>query len=255
MRTNIAAAVLSIAIASGQELKPVATIPLQGETFHVQGIEVDGSRLWVTSVDTRGKRGLLFEYRLPEGQLVRSVEIQDGDRYHPGGLMADGDSLWIPVAEYKRDSTSVIQRRSKRTLKLQSQFPVKDHIGAIAATPKGTLVGANWDAKDLYKWDRNGKQHHKAENPSGLAIQDMKFVRGQLVCGGLQPNKSGAIVWIDLQSMKVIRQIALGRTDRNIAYTHEGMAIGANKLWLLPEDTPSRLFGFEANVFQTRAAP
>ena len=57
------------------------------------------------------ERGLLFEYKLPEGRPLRSIEIQDGDRFHPGGMMADGASLWIPVAEYKKESTAVIQKR------------------------------------------------------------------------------------------------------------------------------------------------
>ena len=42
------------------------TIPLVGETFHVQGIDVGGSRLWVTAVDRITKRGLLFEYKLQQ---------------------------------------------------------------------------------------------------------------------------------------------------------------------------------------------
>jgi hypothetical protein len=219
------------------------TIPLTGETFHVQGIDTNNSLLWVTSVDTKAKRGLLFEYKLPEGRLLRSVEIHDGIRYHPGGMMADGESLWIPVAEYKRDSTAVIQRRNKRTLALESQFLVNDHIGAIAVAPEG-LIGANWDARDLYVWDRTGKQIRKMANSSQVAFQDMKFDRGQLVGGGLRPDKSGEIVWMEWPSLKVVKRLPAGRTDRGIAYTHEGMAIRANKLWFLPEDGPSRLFGF-----------
>jgi hypothetical protein len=219
------------------------TIAIAGDTFHVQGIDVDGSRLWITSVDVKAKRGFLLEYKLPEGSLVRSVEIQDGVRFHPGGMMADGDSLWIPVAEYRKESTSTIQRRSKRTLELKSQFPVADHIGAIAITPDG-LVGANWDARSLYVWDRKGKQVRKVANSSQVALQDMKYNNGQLVGGGLKADKSGAIVWMAWPSLQVARVVPVGRTDRGVAYTHEGMAIRNNKLWVLPEDAPSRLFVF-----------
>ena len=219
------------------------TIAVAGETFHVQGIDVDGSRLWITSVDIKTKRGFLLEYKLPEGSLVRSVEIQDGLRFHPGGLMAQGDSLWIPVAEYKKESTSTIQLRSKRTLELQSQFHVEDHIGAIAVTPDG-IVGANWDARSLYVWDRKGKQIRKVPNPSQIALQDMKFDNGNIVGGGLRADKSGSIVWMDWPSLRVTKVVAVGRTDRGAAYTHEGMAIRDSKLWVLPEDAPSRLFVF-----------
>jgi hypothetical protein len=246
--TNATCVLLLVAGAAGQEpdsrLKLSQILPLQGDTAHVQGIDVEGSRLWVTSVDKERKRGLLFEYALPAGRLVRSVEIHDGIRYHPGGLMADEDSLWIPVAEYKKESSAVIQRRDKRTLALRSQFTISDHIGAVAVTPEG-LVGANWDARDFYVWDRNGKQLHKASNPTGIAFQDLKFVNGRLVGSGLKPDKSGAIVWMAWPSMKVEDRIDVGRTDHGVALTHEGMAIRDRRLWLLPEDAPSRLFVFE----------
>ena len=174
---------------------------------------------------------------------MRSVEIQDGDRFHPGGLMADGDSLWIPVAEYRKDSTATIQKRSKQNLALESQFRVHDHIGAVAVTPDG-IVGANWDARFLYVWDRNGRQIRKIANQSGVAFQDLKFDDGELVGSGLLEDKSGVIVWMHWPSLRVNRRVAVGRTDRGVAYTHEGMAIRKQTLWLLPEDSNSRLFIF-----------
>ena len=158
--------------------------------------------------------------------------------------MADGDSLWIPVAEYARESSAIIQQRSKNTLELKSQFHVPDHIGAIAVTPEG-LVGANWDARDLYVWDRTGRQIRKVPNPSEVAFQDMKFDRGKLVGSGLQRDKSGAMVWMNWPSLQIIRRVVVGQTDRGVAYTHEGMTIRDRKLWLLPEDGPSRLFVFQ----------
>ena len=165
--------VLLIAIAAGQDtvsrLRLSQTIPLLGETFHVQGIDVDGSRLWVTSVDRIAKRGLLFEYMLPEGRPVRSVEIQDGDRFHPGGMMADGDSLWIPVAEYRKESTATIQKRSKQNLALESQFRVQDHIGAVAVTPDG-IVGANWDARFALRLGSQWQADSKGRESFGCCV-------------------------------------------------------------------------------------
>ena len=229
---------------TAQTLKPSAVIPLLADTHHVQGIDVEASRLWATAVDKTKRRGLLFEFELPSGRLLRSVELQQGERYHPGGIMADADSLWMPVAEYKRESSAVIQRRSKSTLKLIYQFEVKDHIGAVAVTPHA-LWGANWDAKDFYVWDKQGKQISKQPNELGTACQDMKFTESILICSGLRPDKSGAIEWIHPQTSKRIRTLEFGQTDRGVAYTHEGMAIGGRKLYLLPEDSPSRLFIFD----------
>ena len=229
--------------ARADEPRPIQTIPLEGDTFHVQGIDLDDTRLWITSVDKEGKRGLLSEYRLATGQLLRSVEIQHGSRYHPGGFTADSDSLWIPIAEYKRDSSAIVQQRNKHTLQVTSQFEAPDHIGAIAVTPDA-IVGANWDARNFYVWDKKGKLLRKVANSSPIAIQDMKFVNGQLVGGGLDSYKSGVVVWMEWPSLKIIRTLSMGRTDRGVAYTHEGMAIRNGKLWLLPEDAPSRLFTF-----------
>jgi Family of unknown function (DUF6454) len=219
------------------------TVELAGDTHHVQGIEVDGLQLWVTSVERAEKRGFVSQYRLPEGQFLRSVEVQQGDRYHPGGICADGDSLWIPVAEYARNSTAIVQQRDKQTLQLESQFEVADHIGAVAVTPEG-LLGANWDARDFYLWDKQGRLLRKFANPYPVAIQDMKFIEGRLVVGGLLEDHSGVVDWLEWPSLKLARRIAAGNTDRGVAYTNEGMTIREGKLWLLPEDSHSRLFVF-----------
>ena len=216
---------------------------LDGKTFHVQGIDLDRDRLWVTSVDPVNRKGYLHLFSLPGGTLIRSVEIQDGARFHPGGISADEKSLWIPVAEYRRNSTSVIQRRDKHDLKLLSQFEVPDHIGCIAATPDA-LIGGNWDSRDFYIWDRSGGLTRKAANPTPAAYQDMKFIDGALVASGLLPGKSGAIDWLEFPSFKLLRRISAGSTDRGVPYTNEAMTIRDGRLYLLPEDGPSRLFIF-----------
>jgi hypothetical protein len=221
----------------------LATIPLEGETHHVQGIVVEPSRLLITSVDVSKKRGLLMEFELPSGRRLRSIEIQEGARYHPGGMSAFNGSLWIPVAEYRRSSTSVIQKRSRRTLELAAQFAVEDHIGCVAVD-REYVVGANWDAREIYFWDHAGKLLRKSDNPGSNAFQDMKLVDGKLVAGGLLQDKTGIIEWFDFPSLRPLRRLPVGRTNRHVAYTHEGMAILDGKLYLLPEDTPSRLYVF-----------
>jgi len=44
--------------------------------------------------------------------------------------------------------------------------------------------------------------------------------------------------------MHLVRRIATPRTDRQVSYSREGMAIRGAQLLLLPEDDPSRLFVF-----------
>jgi hypothetical protein len=220
------------------------TVALAGETHHVQGIEVEGSRLWVSSVDRKARRGLLLQYKIPEGTLVHSAQVQQGVRFHPGGISVEGDSIWVPVAEYVRNSTTTVQKRSKQSLELESEFEVADHIGAIAVVPEG-LLGANWDARDFYLWDKQGNQLRKFANPHPVAIQDMKFIAGRLVAGGLLLGEgTGVVDWLEWPSLKLTRRISTGKTDRGIAYTNEGMTVRDGKLWVLPEDAPSRLFVF-----------
>jgi hypothetical protein len=171
------------------------------------------------------------------------MEIQQGSRYHPGGISPDGDSLWIPVAEYVRNSTTTIQKRNKHTLQLEAEFEVADHIGSVAVVPEG-LLGANWDARDFYVWDKQGRLLRKFANPYPVAIQDMKFIAGRLVAGGLLADGSGVVDWLEWPSLKLARRISTRRTNRGVAYTNEGMTVHEGKLWLLPEDAPSRLFVF-----------
>src|SRR5712691_11405768 len=114
----------------------VRVLELKGVTYHVQGVDTDAKRLWVTSVDTPRRKGYLHEFSMMTGESLRVVEIQDAERFHPGGIASGAKSLWVPVAEYRAHSTSVIQRRSMRTLEIEFQFPVPDHIGCIAVTPE-----------------------------------------------------------------------------------------------------------------------
>jgi hypothetical protein len=121
---------------------------------------------------------------------------------------------------------------------------VEDHIGAIGVVEQ-ELVGANWDAREFYVWNKSGKLVRKLPNPSGVAIQDMKFANGKLIAGGLRPDRSGALIWLEWPSLRTARSVEAGRTDRGVAFTHEGLAVRGRMLYLLPEDGPSRLFAFE----------
>ena len=132
--------------ASQSDLTLVRTTDLRGDTHHVQGIDFDERHVWVTSVDKDQRKGYLQEFSMATDEHVRTFDVTEGDRFHPGGISADGESLWVPVAEYRRDSSSVVQKRNVRTLELEYKFDVADHIGCIAAAP-GVLIGANWDSR------------------------------------------------------------------------------------------------------------
>lgn len=239
---------LWLLLLAAQELPPpLQVIELKAELGHVQGIEVSENRLWVTDVDTKNKRGFLRMFALPEGTLLKTVDVTDGEHYHPGGIAGDATDLWIPVAEYRRESSAVVERRDKRTLELVASFPVKDHIGAVAVLSAGfggQLLGANWDARKIFLWNFDGKELQIRENPSGAAFQDWKFHGGTLIGGGIADGE-GVLDWIDWNQWKLKKRLKVGRTDRGVRFTQEGMAVRDGKLYLLPEDGRSRLFVFQ----------
>ena len=216
-------------------------IALQGPLHHVQGIDVEGEFLWVSSVDRQQKKGYLFKLNRHTGRIVNQVEVQEGEKYHPGGLTLDGDNIWLPVAEYRRNSTAVIQLRDKRTLRLLRQFEVNDHIGCIAAS-NNRLYGGNWDTRQIYEWNKDGKQLDQRANLTGTRYQDLKYIENRLIGGGLRAKGRGAIDFLDPKSLNLTRRIELETTDRGVVFTNEGMTLRAGRFYLLPEDDPSRLF-------------
>ena len=111
--------------------KLYSTVTVQADLHHVQGIDVDGGTLWVSSVDRKARKGYLSVVDLPTGRLMKQVEVQVGARIHPGGIMMEGDSIWIPVAEYDRDGPTTMQRRNKKTLAVEASFEVQDHIACM----------------------------------------------------------------------------------------------------------------------------
>jgi len=217
-------------------------IVLQAALDHVQGIDVEGDSLWVSSVDRKGKHGFLHLFDRSTGRLLAHVSVERGARYHPGGIARDGDAIWVPVAEYARASSALIQRRDKRTLALLSEFEVDDHIGCIAAGE--TLVGGNWDSRIFYEWSRDGRLLRQRPNPTPNAYQDLKRVGDALVGSGKLAAEQGAIDWLDPETLALRRRIVTGKTDRGVLFTNEGMTIRDGTLYLLPEDGPSRLFVF-----------
>src|SRR5215475_6216114 len=110
-----ATAIAQVASYSWSDWKLTRTIEIEAPTFHVQGIDFDADSFWITSVDSANRKGYLQEFDWKSGAQRRRVEIQDGDRFHPGGFASDATTLWIPVAEYKRQSSAILQRRNKRS--------------------------------------------------------------------------------------------------------------------------------------------
>ncbi|MEG9431885.1 DUF6454 family protein [Terriglobus sp. ADX1] len=216
---------------------------LQGTVFHVQGIDLDKEHIWVTSVDSNTHIGYLHQFNRKTGVFERQVDVTDGERYHPGGFSISGDSIWVPVAEYKPNSSATLLELDKKTLKVKRKISVADHIGCVAVT-KDSLIAGNWGSRKLYVLGMDGKVIRVIDTPSQNQYQDIKFVNGMLVGGGNLTKTTGALDWYEWPSMKPVRSLASGTTDRGRLYSAEGMTLKGNDLYLLPEDGPTRVFHF-----------
>jgi len=229
----------------------MGALELDGELFHVQGLELERRRIWVTSVDAANRRGYLHEFDRRSGKLLRRLELTDGARYHPGGISISGRSIWVPVAEYRPRSSAILIEIDADSLHVRRKIQVADHLGFVAASGD-TLVAGNWDSRLLHIFDLTKNAAPRiVPNPSPTRYQDMKFVDGQLVAGGSLTLWSGAVDWIDWPSMKVSRSLRAGAIGpirpigRGGPYTGEGMAIEGRDLYVVPEDGPSRMFHFK----------
>lgn len=229
----------------------IGSLQLDGELFHVQGLEIKEDTIWVTSVDNDNHRGYIHEFDRLTGKLRRRLELTDGARYHPGGISFSQGSIWVPVAEMRPDSTAVLVEIDAGSLKVRRRIHVADHLGCVAAMA-GKLVAGNWDSKLFYVFDLASDTPERiVPNATQTHYQDMKFVDGHLVAGGNLTWLSGAVDWIEWPSMKLKRTLQAGAVGpvrpfgRGGPYTGEGMAIDGRDLFVVPEDGPSRLFHFK----------
>lgn len=252
LRTALLVAVALMVPAFGasptlERTKPERVVALEGATHHVQGLLIDGTTAYVTSVDRESNKGFLFTYSLSDGRRLRSIEIQLGEMYHPGGFDADDEHLYIPVAEYRPNSRTVVQKRDKETLELVSSFEVGDHIGAVAVG-SDRLYMANWDARKIYEYTFDGKMLRARRNPTPWRYQDMKYRYGSLVASALAPRPATnhSVVWIDPETLEPLRAVAAGATDRGVPFVNEGLDLRDGTIYALPEDAPSRIFVFDA---------
>jgi len=221
---------------------PLRVVTVQATLDHPQGLEADAALTtwWISSVHRARRAGLLAVVDAGSGTVSRVIEIHDGDCYHPGGLSRQGDTLWVPVAEYRRASRTIVQRYDAATLTRQAAFAVDDHIGCLAAT--GTeLIGANWDARRFYGWTAEGRELRWRGNPTEARYQDIKWVDGRIVAGGMLGD-GGVIDVLEWPSLALVHRLPVGRTDRGVVMTHEGLAVAGAHLLLMPEDDPVRVF-------------
>ena len=262
---------------------PPLRIEGQPAKAHIQGLELAGGKYYVTARrdDVRPRRALLLRTDpAAKGWDVWDITPVDAQGAvtgldHPGGMQSDGTRLWIPLAESKRNSRAIVRAFlladlvTGRQLKPVFEFPVNDHIGAVAVSAEqGLLFGANWDTEKVYVWDLKGSLQRALtgdelearglgvvagpEGRAGVAVQDWKVVGDRLYASGLlrspklaTASPASRVCWFErfLERDFQRRTITLPRRE-GVELAREAMAISGGSVYFLPEDlgAANRLF-------------
>jgi hypothetical protein len=244
LRAVAALAVLLSSAAAAQ----AASWPLRHHHDHVQGLDVSERWFWISAVDKRTKTGWVWRVDRQTLATVAERNLTDGVRYHAGGLQVAGDRLWIPIAEYRASSSARILELDAMTLAERRSFDVPDHIGAVATDGKTAVLGANWDARKIYRWTLDGRLLGVSDFAEPLAIQDMKWQNGVLYAGGpgRDARKGDCLVEeTDPATLQVLRRFTPPAAP--VCYAHEAMAVHGGRFFFLPEDEPkSRIYSISS---------
>ena len=254
---------------------PALRVDGQVATAHTQGLELVAGRYLVTArrEDVRPHRALLLRTApgrtdwdawditpLDEAGTVTALD-------HPGGMQSDGQRLWIPLAESKRKGRSLIRAYPLsglvvgRPLQAELEFPVDDHIGAVAVSTGRRLVfGANWDTETVYVWDLQGRLQRTltspdlkrrgigvdtgATNRTGVTVQDWKVVGDRLFVSGLFRAPGSTAVRPESRLLSFSRFLgpdfqqwsAVLPLQQETELAQEAMAIADGIVHFLPED-------------------
>lgn len=187
------------------------------------------------------------------GEVLRRVDVTDGERFHPGGFTTDpanpakADTLgcWIAVAEYRPRSTTTVMRLDAELATVES-FPFDDHLGAICALADGTLFAVSWASRRWYRLDSSGRILEQRTTPTRwVDLQDiarvMVGVDGERVVatgvGGMQapggPVQLGGLVVIDVDTLTIEHDTPVS------AWMPSGRVATYNAAHLVLDDSPS----------------
>ena len=270
----------------------LAALHLDFPTFHTEGLAVTADRFYLSSVeileptvayptpvdgyDRSPGKGIGHLFVIDRtGKLIKDIVLGQGDVYHPGGIELHGNDLWVPVAQYRPDSTSEIDRIDVRTLEVTRQFTVADHIGSIiwdAST--GELVGGTWGSRTFYEFTPAGKTISTWDNPQYmLDFQDCQYVvTGKMACAGVTnlpqtPSATapgayyelGGFALLDLRKRTVISMVPFQKfsdgghvmTRNPVKFTAVGNVL---TMWAAP-DNGEELTGTEIYTWQATLPP
>ncbi|MCU1360068.1 MAG: hypothetical protein JWN99_1357 [Ilumatobacteraceae bacterium] len=228
----------------------VDELPLRFDAHHPQGMVRIGQTWWISTVDVDARQGWVLAVD-DRGDLVQRVAVGAGPHYHPGGMDFDGTALWLACAEYRPDSTTVIQRLQPGGVP-DHVFQVDDHIGAIARCgPHGDLVGWSWGSRRFYRWSVDGRLLAARVNPTFFVDhQDCQWMAsGHLLCAGVAevglasgPGWLGGLGLLGVDDLVMQREVPFAfyssATGRVATHNPVWSEVRGNRLivHLLPDD-------------------
>lgn len=219
-------------------------------THHVQGLCANDDFFWISSVDTATKSGFIYKVDRRDMKVVAEAKLVDGPRFHPGGMQLVDGKIWVPLAEYRRHSSTVILTLDADTLAEVSRFPMDDHLGAVAADDNGNVYAANWDARQIYVFDSKGKQLRVVDTPTGVAYQDFEHHNGSLWGTGrtkVDGHTRSVVDVLDGEDFQLQQRVVLQGKTATVGdyFAREGLSVHDGNLYLMPEDGPeTRVYEF-----------
>lgn len=273
--------------ASDPVVEAIALPPLrvhgQMAQAHTQGLELIDGHYYVTARrdDVLPKQALLL--RTTPGMTHWDIwditpandQQTNAALDHPGGFQSDGKRLWIPLAESRRNGSSVVRvfaladMIEGQSLKAEFEFSVDDHIGALAVdVTHERVLGASWDTESVYVWNMEGELQKslshaalrdrslgvssKDKSRTGVAVQDWKFVGRQLVASGLfkgplattSPSKSRLVALDHVLEDNFRKRTVTLPSLSGVELANEGMVVAGGGVYFIPEDlgATNRLF-------------
>ena len=262
--------------------KPVTSLLVAFPAHHPQGMVKIGDTFYVSSVEIKVPttrfpkpvggfdrdpgQGIGHLFKIDRtGKLLADLTLGEGTMYHPGGIDYDGTNIWVPVAEYRPDSRSIIDRVDPQRMQAAEVFRFADHIGAIVHnTDDGTLHGVSWGSRRFYRWTLGASRSETIINPSHYVdYQDCKYAGGRrMLCTGVteirqrpdtMPFRLGGLDLIDLADGRPLHQVPV------LLWTAGGLDMTHNPTWIeptatglrgyfMPEDNTSTIYVYDVEV-------
>ncbi|SJN40085.1 DUF6454 family protein [Luteococcus japonicus] len=218
----------------GNAWTQTASLKLDFDTFHMQGMSVVGDHIWLSSVEilqptvkhpapvdgmdrTPGKgRGHVFVVTR-DGKLVKDIVLGEGDFYHPGGIDFDGRKVWVPVAEYRPHSKSIVYSIDPDTYRVREEFRADDHVGGVVNDRKHRRIAAvTWGSREFLTF-KKGRLVDEMSNPTAMVdYQDCEYSgAGTMICTGItglkdadgKPFELGGVALLDIRSGSLVNEV------------------------------------------------